>query len=120
MAEKELHRIRTKEGVLELQGSLNNVWHLVAFCSEMDDGIGALLDGVDPLLRHAYLVEGSVPAADKPKLMLKLEKKLEREYQTAERIPDRLLRVLDGITLDFSTYSATYHRKRRGVMSRFK
>lgn len=116
--EKKIHSIRTKEGVLELEGSLDNVWHLVAFCSEMVDGVGALLDGVDPLLKHAYLVEGSIPAKDKPKLMLQLEKKLQQQYRTAEQIPDRLLRVLDGITLDFSTYSATYYRKRRGPVSR--
>ena len=116
-AEKRVHSIRTKEGVLEIEGPLDSVWHLVAFCSEMVDGVGALLDGVDPLLKHAYLVEGSVPAQEKAGLMMKLENKLRQQYKTAERIPDRLLRVLDGITLDFSTYSATYYRKRRGLVS---
>lgn len=113
--EKAVHSIRTKEGVLELEGQLDNVWHLAAFCSEMVDGVRALLDGVDPLLTHAYLVEGIIPAKDKAPLMLKLEKKLQQKYKTAEEIPDRLLRVLEGITLDFSTYSATYYRKRRGL-----
>jgi hypothetical protein len=106
--------IRTKEGVLKLDGALENVWHLVAFCTVLVDGVEAMLEGEDPLLKHVYEVQGSVPDADKSALMLKLEQKLKQKYKTPDKIPDRLLRVLGDITLDFSTYSATYKRIKRG------
>ena len=114
-----MHTIRTKEGLLTLDGPLDSVWHLAAFCTVMVDGVEAMLEGEDPLLKRVYEVQDSVPEADKSRLMLKLSQKLEQKYKTPEKIPDRVLRVLGDITLDFSTYSATYKRIKRGSIASF-
>ena len=105
--------VRTKEGVLKFDGPLEDVWHLVAYCTVLVDGVEAMLEGEDPLLKHVYEVQGTVPDADKTRLMFKLGQKLEQKYKTPNKIPDRLLRVLEDITLDFSTYSASYQRLKR-------
>lgn len=108
-----MHSFRTKEGVLELTGDPNNVWHLAAWCTELVDGVGALLEGEDPLLSRLY-VQGSVlPEEDRRRLMSKLEHRLFETYRRPENIPDRLLRVIDDAAVDFGTYTATYRRRVR-------
>ena len=105
--------VQTKEGVLELTGDPNNVWHLAAWCTVLVDGVGPLLEGEDPLLRHQGVVQRYIDPEDQRRLMPRLENRLAEQYQQPGQIPDRLLRVIENTMVDFGTYTATYKRRAR-------